>query len=294
LAGRLDHCALLFALPLDQADYEAAGRGEFLPDYSAGPLRGAPPVDWRLHEPTARDGAALASKAEARGARVYRRATLADLGQATRGSRLVILFAHQKAATYSHTDQLDPDEVRVRLAKPPLSAVVTPPATELVGDMVDALNEAVRSRRPLQLVGDDLSHAGFASEAVGEALSRDLIDEQLDGLVRAGNLVELSDGLHEPGAIAAAIDPAFVGEIDFTTCNSSVMAAVVDMRLGRTVHVFSRSAEILPGPQILLACTALDLVAEEGIDYSEARLRIERQLTPDESRGVRKWLSKLF
>jgi hypothetical protein len=274
-------CAVLFALPLDRAGFDAVVRGEALPDYGRWLLGGndADHVWERRYHRVAAAARHLADVAAAVDARVHPDATLDALHDASSRHDVLILIAHWRGWVVSEDDfRTDVHAVRDRLRAaavailPGLRAPTTSPA-----QLVRALNGVIESGALLTHLAPEL--AAVETDAVVRAtLGRDLLDEVLGDLVVPGNRVELYDGLHSPGAVEAAIDRSFRGEIDLATCTSRALASVISMRRGSAVHIVHTVGNIDPLPCCLLIAAALRHLQACGGPYAAARLFVEEAL----------------
>jgi len=190
----------------------------------------------------------LAAHAEQVGALVVRQAVSTDLTIATSTCDVVAVFAHWKGALVEPED-LPPGGCAAipDLLRRCQSAVPPEAASELLAlaaqlDPVAALNEATvktllnkhvcREVKSKETGSDASAFPVAARQQTIRAERRHLLDAVLAGQLRAGNSLELCDGLHPATAVERAIDPRFTGVLDLTVCQSTILAWTIDRARG--------------------------------------------------------------
>jgi len=269
-------CAILFGIPVTLAQFRQSVQSS---DYVTALINGRnPDVAWRLdYAHVAQAAQQLIRTARELGARIYERATINDLTNATRNYEYVVIFAHWRGAIFHCSDVFcDLDELKDRLASHPLLKFVLDNNSSM-NELIDALNAEIESGRLLSTLPEVINEACQQSKSIGQTLCRDLLDEALIGLVRPGNRLELSDGLHNLDAVEASIWVDFSGELDFEVCNSQVIATFIDIRRGCQISHLHWSQYLLPGPQYLKVEIALKIMSSTGCGYLESRLFVEEQ-----------------
>jgi len=279
----LAHCALLFATPVTEEDFYTVMQGGPLVDYAAASLRGESAASlWnRRYRHIVSAAQDLIGTALELGGKVYTQIGLDEVAQATAQCDTVILLAHWRGAG------VNPGELRQSRDEwfEVWSRHREHPVVALLGDVPpDAVTLAERLNRLIER-GDLLSSlpasigvAARQSATLAQALSRDLIDEIFATILPPGNRIELYDGQHTPAAFEQSIDVDFEGEIDLATCNSQVLATVLDLRRGDRIHHLHWSDLVDPLPQFVLIRFALRRMVATSESYTRSRLTVEQVL----------------
>ena len=222
-------------------------------------------------------------------------ATLQVLREVTGTCDVVILFGHWKGHEIVADDLIRPVAARAFLSR--AEADRAPLANwlqEQLRDFADreenlgkphaAWNWLARfhSTKRLYSVREILAEAveNFTGEEIASVLEsyivqcarkRDYVDQLFSGLMRPGNRLELFDGLHPKQDCEAALREEFTGTLDLTTCTSTVLADYIGaMRKQRVRTVqFPAVQEFAWHSQCV--AVALQMVAEQGIPYQQAR-----------------------
>jgi hypothetical protein len=284
--GSLADTGILIAVPLTQMEFRQRVQmsdwlGKFLPPDIAGEgLEAAIDERWRtaysplIAEPLQE----LVDLALRGGAEVRPMAGLADLVAMTREKHLVILFAHWKGPEVLYDDLIQPSDYDAFLSQAAQSSTSLGKwiASELRKRRSDAshdtllniLNEALDEC--LSSIGDGgsivLEHA-----VTRNAQRREELEQLFPGFLRAGNRLELFDGLHSKEVVESQVAPDFRGILDLTACTSTVLADYIAARRRhqlRTVQ-FPDVLEFIWAAKAVAG--ALQLTSSGNFDYLEAR-----------------------
>lgn len=269
----LENVALLVCLPVEHQRFlEQLPASDYLKKYSLEPERAwATTYLPQVAEPLQR----LISRARKLGAKVGSHVTLQALRDATASCRVVILVSHWKGCKLTIDDLLSEDKAEyLTCLKGTTGSASRYLEQHLLRDsIVGAISRFIDSDDPIL---NDPDPNGFT--VVSDALTvcterRDTVDALMSGLVKPGNLLELSDGLYTRHVLSEQIDQRFTGVLDVAACNSSVLADYLD-------RVARGRFRIVQFPDVLdpeLSCEALhltfDLINEHGIAYPIARTR---------------------
>ncbi len=194
--------------------------------------------------------------------RVYRRSGLKEIAEATLQCDTVILFAHWRGYSVE-TSELETyfEAVASRLQKNsghPVGRVLGPiPRTAF--DLAIRLNSIIMDGQLLQFFPSDIAEAGKSSPILGRTLSRDLIDELLEGTLPPGNRVELYDGLHTLAEFERSIYQGFEGELEIAMCYSKILATFLDMRRRGKIRHLHWPDLVLPLAAIRLSSRILKI-----------------------------------
>src|SRR4051812_42539400 len=226
--------ALLFALPVDRASFDRVARGELLTDYRGLLFRTAAtePVWDERYSRVAAAAQELIRVATDVEAECVTDATLLDFARVSSRSDVLIVIGHWRGWVVADTDWTGvPFEIQERLTTTGLSMLVPREQPPDRRALTLACNSAIENGTLLRAVEPRLA-AAIANPSLRATLGRDILDQQLEGLLAPGNRIELGDGLHTPSAFEAALHPAFHGVIDLATCSSVALATLIARRRG--------------------------------------------------------------
>jgi len=272
-------CAILFAAPVSWEEFERAAAPAAGSDYLAGMLRERDAAStWAIdYEPVALAAQRLMKTAAELGAFVRAAATLENFAEATARYDVVVVLAHWRGAIFRSSDfSGGVDAIRARMQR---SAVLRNVKTADSGAqaLADALNAAIGSGVLLDGLPEDLAGMAKRSRVIGQTLSRDLVEEELSGLVMPGNQLELADGLRSPAEIEDAIAIGFCGVLDLAMCNSEALGTYLDLARGNVIRHVHWPDYLHPLPPLLKVEKTLQLMAAWGGDYIETRLGLEEE-----------------
>ncbi len=286
---------ILIAVPLTLAEFrkrvqDSDWLGKFRPPGAgAEELQAATDVRWRdVYSPLVAEP--LQEVVEIRtgrmGAEVRAAAQLADLAAVTGAKKTAILFAHWKGPEIVFDDLIPPwnfDALANRAAESRgpmgkwVDAALGKRRSKLDSDAVlDVLNEALDA--PLGGSADGV--ASILEHAVTrQARRREELQALFPDLLRAGNRLEMFDGLHSKEEVEASVALDFAGILDLTACTSTVLGDYLAARRRnrlRTVQ-FPEVVEFIWAAKAVAG--ALRFAASGGFDYLEARDLTTRMLT---------------
>lgn len=246
-------------------------------------MRGRPP---HVYDPVLSIGADLAACASSGGMTVYENARLKDLRAAARSHDVFILLAHWRGATIDADDLLHGWVSRLEGAQDerdtPMSLLLREigPRPFSVVDETDfdnrqsvavAMNRLLESGALRKFLPSGLHGSITTHPLILATLCRDLLDAEFGDALQPGNQLELTDGLHPPGAIHEAIGD-FTGTVDLSCCTSSVPGTLLKMYRGDTIKVFLGDHNIPPAPHMRMLEHVLRLIIDDPtISYADAR-----------------------
>ena len=288
-------CAVLCAIPASRRAFFEAASASDPSDYmqtmltAAGVVRSARKA-WEGPNGYSRIAEALKrflDHAGNLGATIKTDAALPDLTEASASHSTVIVIGHWKGAFFSRHDfNGDLSLLRTRLLQTdsPVGAALeaaiydterTPSPSRLLQKLNGIIaNEEFRRK----LLAENAQRIADGSPVLKTAMCRDMIDGVLSPLVRPGNRLELADGLHAPGEVAAALAAGFDGDVDLTACHSTVLAQAIKLIIPDGPTILSNESELLPTARLILIDEALRAWAAYGGRYAQHRLGLEAQL----------------
>lgn len=289
--------ALLFAVPLGEADFLAAAAREPRSDYLTHLIgRRTPQQAWDGPQGYARvsqAGQRLFEHAQQLGAEVVTDAGRADLRRATEGCEVVILCAHWRGEAVAQADiRGAPDAIADAVQATPgregeiLRSALTPVlAASTANDDVAWRRDLARTLNRLILDGVFTGTLGLVDpherEVLGPALARAVIDETLAPYIAGGNRLELADGLLSEGEVEATIAPDFSGQLDLSVCQSAFLARYLAARRAdqprRPIFLHGQK-HLLPVSRLTTLIDTLTVCAEQQQPYYEARALVEEAL----------------
>jgi len=244
----------------------------------------------------------LIRTAQTVGATVFENACLADLSLATKDHDTVVLLSHWKGPEAVRDDLPDNDFLVRNLVKY-LERVwdanaastlwlrrrfvklmhgldkKTPRTvrenTQVAGDILKIMNEFIETQNVLRekIGGDGLDVK--ATKFTLRTWNRDELDRLFEGLLLPGNRVEFSDGLYAKESVETAIDKAFSGILDLTTCTSTVLSDYLG-RVSRGAYLTVQFDKPQDPPRACLFLEGTFQLFGEGIVYGEARKQAKR------------------
>jgi len=221
-------CAVLIAIPASREEFDAALSRTPLPDYLLEDFGYSvdPHAGWEKYERVAKAAEALIGTARKLGAGVFVRATLEDVTRATARYQYVVVCAHWRGARVTARDlRSNPETIVQRIRQHPALASLHPQSCD-EDCVVESLNVAIKDKdlSLLSSLPKSVLEAAKRTPAIGQVLSRDIIDKALRPDIAPGNCVELFDGLHTPGEFEAMLWSGFAGELDLALCRSVSLA----------------------------------------------------------------------
>jgi hypothetical protein len=266
--------ALLLGLPAHEASFYARiGSSDFLSRYSP-----ATKHTWEQYfDQVGRRFLDLGNFASRLGFAVFWNAGLRELASATQDFKAVVVLSHWKGPGISHDDLVDQDIDKyisflggdnggdVAALKARLEALRNP---DLKG-LTKALSTFLDNESSLNemLEGE---YEVVASPFAQRSANRDALDNMFAGLLRPGNRIELSDGLHDKETVAAAIAPKFDGVLDLTTCTSTYLSDYLGrIARGRFLSIQFDNPQVAAYASLLLRHTFK--LYRSGTSYLNAR-----------------------
>ncbi|MCA1472774.1 hypothetical protein I6F09_33525 [Bradyrhizobium sp. IC3195] len=295
-------CILLLALPRSfDAIQSALGGGPYADYVSRGLLWGNVLELWEsTFKGVASAANALAVEARNIGISVTEDATLADLHASFEGFRIITIVAHWRGPTLSKEDiALPPSLIANRLCEDQdeFSALFRiGMAPDWTTRLATSGSEDIRRSRLAELLNTRLSrppplapspqatqwHMDFTTLY---HFNRAALDHWWPDAIRAGNRLELFDGLHSAEDIGGTVPNSWAGVADLSNCQSAQLISIVKCYRHDRV-VIANELETDPVSRMAALQGVYRLVAQ-GWDYVEARRRLA-ELIRSNGRGGEK------
>lgn len=270
-------CAVLIAIPASREEFDAALSRTPLPDYLSEDFGYSvdPHAGWEKYERVAKAAEALIGTARKLGAGVFVRATLEDVTRATARYQYVVVCAHWRGARVTARDlRSNPETIVQRIRQHPALASLQPQSCD-EDCVVESLNAVIKDLSLLPSLPKSLLEAAKRTPAIGQVLSRDIIDKALRPDIAPGNCVELFDRLHTPGEFEAALWSGFAGELDLALCRSVSLSTLLDLRRKNRIANLYWDCQVDAAPQLRKIAMTLEMMAANGGGYIETRLSVE-------------------
>ena len=266
-------CAVLIAIPASREEFDTALERIPLPDYFLDSFPNG--ASWEQYENIAKAAEALIDVARKLRAGVFGRATLQHVTRATAHYQYVVVCAHWRGARVSPRDlRSNPETIFQRIRQHPALASLQPQSCD-EDCVLESLNAAIENLSLLAALPKSLVDAVKRTAAIGEVLSRDVIDKALHPYIAPGNCVELFDRLHTPGEFESALWSGFAGELDLALCTSVALATMLDLRRNNRIPNLYWDCGVDAVPQLGKIAMTLELMAANGGGYIETRLSVE-------------------
>jgi hypothetical protein len=288
------HCALMLALPSDQAAVQGALEGGPYTDYVCrGATRGNAAILW--HEgfsAVAAAARALADGADKLGVMVEENATLQALARAFSVRSVITVVGHWRGSQISKQDILGaPEKISQRIAEDQselplrLRGGLAPNWRDR---LLKADTDAARRSKLAELLDLRLSQEPcLRPPPPGTEWHMDLItlrhenraalDAWWPEAFSAGNKLELADGLHAPKEIAAIVPERWGGIIDLSNCQSAQLIDVVKRHREDRI-VIANERETNPARRLGLLLVVYELLAKSKINYVDARVELAAKM----------------
>jgi len=285
-------CALLLAIPLSRAEYDAAWRRgtDFLSAYAAACGVADPDLLWKKYEPYAELCRAAVEDAKAYGVAVRHGATLDAFADAVGRFATVTIVAHSREPEIEVHDIVAFASLRSSLPRVAAALGVTAPANGIDGPthLAQWLDAALGPRD-----GDLPDGTADTSVAAWRAhhqrqrwIRRQMVEELCPGSLTGGPAVELDGRLWPLTTIDAKL-PIEIRTLDLTVCDSVLLADV--LRARRTGGIILANAyPTTPDFRLALYRETIRLMMRRGIPYHEAALTLRRSLRSRVSRTSRR------
>jgi hypothetical protein len=292
-------CGLALALPTDLVDIQKALTGGAYADYvGRGSLWGNASELWtNSFGVVAKAARALAGEASDLGVQVRENATLSDLADLFERHSVVTVVAHWRGPQISKLDIVkEPAAIICRLAEEAsdlafrLRAGFVPDWRKRLDDL--QTESACRSRLAELLNERMLRTPPLATPPRGTEWHMDQItlrhqnraalDTWWPEAFKAGNRLELADGLHAAEAISAVVPERWRGIADLSNCQSAQMIdKIKQFRCDRLVIANER--ETNPLSRITLLRVVYNLLLHNKVNYVDARSELAARMRRETS-----------
>lgn len=227
------------------------------------------------------------------GIHTFDRPTIMDVRRATSRFSTVVLVGHWKGHTIAPRDIVGAPLSMMKA----LSRALDVRHHKLAEYLIEQVNNLDSWRSPDLLLQRDAlatacnraidtnlllsceplrSHLGAAcSTNLSRALQRDLMTELFDGELLPGNRLELTDGMHSAPDVIDAVYSGFVGTLDFSACQSTVLADTAGLVAGERFLSFSNASQLEPRGRLALLKATFNAWKELGGPYPSVRMSIE-------------------
>jgi hypothetical protein len=283
-------CALLVAIPADEAEFRAdfqAGT-DFVRSWVTSQACGHVTAGWRQYAPYAQLCADVTHEASERGVTVCRRATLGRFVEAIPRFAVVTLIAHSRGPEFTPGDVLDLDALLAQRAAVEAAAShwiarATRPAPAAGVDGAAAwLNELLDAGLPPSDVASDgeppLRLAAHRLRIYTVRWKRRRAIEAAAGSAIAHGVgFEFFDGFHELEAIDRAIPEELTGTLDLTVCDSTNLAELLRARRSGGI-ILSNSDSTSLDFRLALYRQTLGFMVRRDVEYADAARTLRRHL----------------
>lgn len=313
---RPEDCCLVVALPLDEAAVVAAWNNGPYADYvGRGRALRTPQALWGQQLRKSADWVRkLCEQAKGLGVAVKCDVAAPHLADILRQFRIVTLMAHWRGPGIAGDDVLVDAEAILERIESSDNAIGQSIADHLPPGWIDIVrnrpDEETRRERlaeflvarivagPL-LEPEDRGLRITADKTTGIRLNRDSLERWIPGAFRAGNRLELFDGLHDAHAIGALVPLSWAGTFDASNCNSSQLSHYIKQgRCDRTAICNGEETDPLERTQVV--GTVYQLLAQERLSYVDARFKVAehfaawaRETTPIKRSRLGRYLDAL-
>lgn len=290
-------CGLLMALPTTLSSVQSAFAGGSYSDYvSRGGTSADAPALWKGgFAKVASAARSLSQKAAALGVMVIENATLGDVTRMFSARSVVTLVAHWRGPQVSKNDILaDPGPIAYRLANEQSAFASLFRAGEAIAphDLVGhAGTDSIRRSRLAEVIDRRLSRFPPLVPAPAGTewsldyltlrhLNRAALDDWSPESFKSGNRLELYDGLHSVGSIAAAVPAEWAGIADLSNCQSAQL--IQSIKGGRSDRVIiANERETNPIRRMALLTCIYDVLSRGSVSYLEARKAMAAQMVKE-------------
>ncbi|MGJ4887244.1 hypothetical protein ACQR1Y_03595 [Bradyrhizobium sp. HKCCYLRH3099] len=294
-------CALLLALPRSLDAIQNAFEGNAYADYvGRGRLWGNASELWeRTFESVANAANSLAAEARHLGVWVTEDATLESARDVFNEFPIVTVVAHWRGPAFSKDDILLATPIVTKRLLEASDHVATHFRTSMPSHWVEKLrgSEEVRRSRLAELIDKRLRGLPALTPPPDGAqwhmdastihhFNRAALDDWWPEAFRAGNRLELADGLHSAIDIGNVVSDLWTGVADLSNCQSAqIISAIKRYRPDRIV--IANELETDPISRMAALRITYDLVAR-GWDYVEARHRLADVILQHEREETRR------
>lgn len=294
-------CALALAIPLNCDDFLAGLKSDINKDFAKSLARKNSALTesalWETHyDYTAETVKSVAQAVAAKGVTVVTNATFKNLQELFQQFPVVTLVAHWRSSKFYASDFIAPTQLIKALEQPS-----TPLAQQLASALPDkwlqhiqAIECNVDATHTLpKILADDFNNILKSSKLYPDPvpnqmcqiapydddyhqyLNRLVIDDTFTDIISPGNRIEFFDRFHSIEEVVRAIPKNYDGLLDFTVCNSVLIANVIKRQ--RRCIVLVNKKEANPDFRMVIYKGMIELLVKLDIDYMDAAAMIRRE-----------------
>ncbi|MFN6470530.1 MAG: hypothetical protein RMY36_012765 [Nostoc sp. SerVER01] len=294
-------CALALAIPLNRDDFLAGLKSDINKDFAKNLARKNSALTesalWEtVYAVTAKRVQSVAQAVAAKGVTVVTNATLNNLQELFQKFPVVTLVAHWRSSKFYASDFIAPNQLIKALEQPstPLAQKLASALSNNWIQHIQALECNVNARYTVpKILADDFNNVLKSSKLYpspvpnqmcqiapydddyGQYLNRLVIDDTFRGIISPGNRIEFFDQFHSIEEVVTAIPENYNGLLDFTVCNSVLIANVIKRQRRCIVLVNKKPAN--PDFRMVLYKGMIELLVKLDIDYMNAGAMIRRE-----------------
>jgi hypothetical protein len=291
-------CALALAIPLNRDDFLAGLESGINKDFTKSLARQNSALTenalWEtVYEHTAKTVKSVAQAVVAKGVTVVTNATFRNVQELFQQFPVVTLVAHWRSSTFYASDFIAPNQLIKALDQPSM-----PLAQKLVSALSDNWIQHIQTLEcnldatdtlPKILANDfnnilasnklypdpvpnQMCQIAPYDDDYRKYLNRSVIDNTFTGIISSGNRIEFFDEFHSIEEVVTAIPENYNGLLDFTVCNSVLIANVIKRQ--RRCIVLVNKELATPDFRMVIYKGMIELLAQLDIDYMDAAAMI--------------------
>jgi hypothetical protein len=292
----IEDCAFLCAVPFTREEFIAdvvarhakEKRGDYAARFAPEPSE-AERIWSQSYSRMADQFLQLTDNCAALGVKVYPRATLDDLAEASRHASVIVILAHWKGHRFVASDLRFADAQQ-------LITFARCSASECLHDLSNSLRDFLDlhpHKNTLDYVADFLNEwmfvnqqtQGFAGSAAAlvnaweQVEARDLLDDLLAPHTVPGNCLELRDGFHSADEVAAAISAEWSGVVDLSVCHSDYLGSKIKARNADNRYVVLNKMQKYPERCIPEILAVFDCFSGRQLPYLYVKAEVFKQVS---------------
>lgn len=295
-------CVLALAIPLNRDDFLAGLESDINKDFAKSLARKHSALTesalWEtFYALTAKRVKSVAQAVAAKGVTVVTNATFKNVQELFQQFPVVTLVAHWRCSMFYPSDFIAPNQLIKALHQPS-----TPLAQKLASELsnnwiqhIQALECNTDATHTLpKILANDFNNILASSKLYSNPapnqmcqiapyddgyrkyLNRLVIDDTFTGIISPGNRIELFDQFYSIEEIVTAIPENYNGLLDFTVCNSVLIANVIKRQ--RQCIVLVNKEPATPDFRMVIYKGMIELLAQIDIDYMDAAAIIRREI----------------
>jgi hypothetical protein len=293
-------CALALAIPLNRDDFLAgldlSTEKDFIKSLARRNSALTEEALWEmLYSHTIKTVISVAKAVSAKGVTVVDKATLSNVQELFKQFRVVTLVAHWRSAKFYPADFFNPNQLIKAIlhpSTPSMKAFVSTLPQKWISNIENLqANDDIASALPKTLAKDfnvflEKLHLNLALNQTEQTtiydfdyqlyLNRLVIDKIFGDCILPGNRIEFFDQLHSVEDFVTAIPQNYGGLIDFTVCNSVLIANAIKRKRHCIVLVNKELATL--EFRMVIYKGIIEILSRIDTDYMNAAAKIRQQI----------------